>query len=515
VWELKCIRLFFLVGTWVLVSCLPVLASPVSSILPLDSPVYPALDKLSGLGLIDNSLQGMRPYTRLEAARQVAEALQNSNREEVPPAIGQLLARLENQLRDQLVELGAVEGSAPASYFKPVREIEARYIYQDGQSSFFPGTDARQFSLNYNNYGIDYANHHNGQLIFSSEARLGRFFLVAARPILEARGDGVTSLKLLQGEVAAGLGPVEISFGRQSLWWGQGRHGSLILTDNAQSLDMLRITNPSPILLPWIFKYLGPFRFDVFWSRLEDDRAVPHPYFAGLRLGIKPFPWLELGGSRTAIFGGKGRPSVDFSDFITILSGTNLSGDEDTSDQLAALDFRLRLPFLWGTEFYGEWGGEDEAGGFFSNMAYLGGIYLPRVEPSERISLRFEYADLSHIDENSPPWYQHGIYLSGYTYEGKILGHPVGGAARDAYGELRALLPAGVTLSLAFDYQSRGSNQPVREKHYQPALGIEWQVLEDLSLHAGYAFDKIENFNFTPGADQDNHLAEIGLSATL
>jgi hypothetical protein len=490
-------------------------AGPLSANLPLDSWVYPALNKLSGLGLVDSSLQGMRPYTRREAARQVAEALQSSRREEISPAIGQLLDRLQEELHDQLVELGALEGVAPSSYFIPVREIDARYIYQDGQSSFYPGTNARQFALNDDNFGIDYADHHNGQLILTHEARLGGFLLLEGRPILEVRGDGVTSLKLLQGEVATGLGPVEVSFGRQSLWWGQGRHGSLILTDNAQPLDMLRITNPSPVLLPWIFKYLGPFRFDVFWSQLEDDRVVPHPYFAGLRLLIKPLPWIELGGSRTVIFGGEGRPSVDFSDFITILGGKNLSGDEDNSDQLAALDFRLRLPFLWGAEIYGEWGGEDEAGGFFSNMAYLGGIYLPKIESSERLSLRFEYADLSHIDENSPPWYHHDIYRSGYTYEGKILGHPVGGTGRDTFGELRALLPAGVTLSLVLDYQTRGSNQPVREKHLLPGLGLEWQMRPDMSLSAHYGLDEVKNFGYVPGDDRTFHLAELGLKITL
>ena len=464
--------------------------------------------------MIDSSLQGTRPYTRLEAARQVSEALQNVSQIDTPLAIRQLLDQLESVLQDQLVELGALEGIAPASYLKPVRELQLKYIYQDGEPSSFPGTNASQFALNYNNYGIDYANHHNGQLIFSSEARLGSFILLEARPILEARGDGVNTLRLLQGRAALGLGPVEISFGRQSLWWGQGRHGSLVLTDNARPLDMVRITNPSPILLPWVLKYLGPFRFDVFWSRLKDNRVVPHPYFAGLRLTVKPLPWLELGGSRTVIFGGKGRPDVGFSDFITILGGRNLSGDADDSDQLAALDFLLRFSYLWGAELYGEWGGEDEAGGFFSNMAYTGGIYLPRLDPSERLSLRFEYADLSHIDDNSPPWYHHGIYRSGYTYEGKILGHPAGGTSRDAYGELRALLPDGVTASLALDYQSRGSNQPVKEKHLQPALGLDWQLRGDLMVSARYSVDVVENFGYAHGVRQTSHLGELGLRTT-
>ena len=162
---MKCIKFSFLAGIFVVLLCLPALASTTSSILPLDSPIYPALDKLSGLGMIDSSLQGTRPYTRLEAARQVSEALQNVSQKDTPLAIRQLLDQLESVLQDQLVELGALEGIAPASYLKPVRELQLEYIYQDGEPSSFPGTNASQFALNYNNYGIDYANHHNGQLI--------------------------------------------------------------------------------------------------------------------------------------------------------------------------------------------------------------------------------------------------------------------------------------------------------------------------------------------------------------
>ncbi len=275
---------------------------------------------------------------------------------------------------------------------------------------------------------------------------------------------------------------------------------------------MVRITNPSPVLLPWFLKYLGPFRFDVFWSKLEKDRVVAEPYLAGLRLNIKPLPWLEIGGSRTVIFGGEGRPDVNFSDFITILGGKNLSGDEDDSDQIAALDARIRLPFLGGAELYGEYGGEDEAGHFLSNLSWLAGLYLPRLEPTGRLSLRAEYADLSHIDDNSPAWYRHGIYRSGYTYEGKILGHPAGGAAKDYYGELGAWLGDGLLAKVFFDYQERGFDQPVREKHYQPGLGLNWLLTDQVSLRLDYAFDRAKNFGFVEGNEMDFHFARAGMT---
>ncbi len=471
------------------------------------------MDKLAGLGLVDSSLQGSRPYSRLEAARQVREARDKAGGGGFPPIVYQLLNRLEYELKDQLPELGA-GSSTPRSYLKPLRSLDLKYLYQDDQSSVYPGTNARQADLDYNDFGIDHTNFHNAQLILESEARYKGLFLLSVRPMLEAHQednqDTNFNTSLLEGKAALSLGPFEISAGRQALWWGQGRHGSLILTNNAKPLDMLRVTNPTPLLLPWIFKYLGPFRFDVFWSRLEQQRAVPKPYMAGLRLNFKPFPLFEVGASRVAIFGGDGRPDINLSDFFTILVGKNLSGGADTSDQLAALDARLLLPFLWGAEFYGEWGGEDEAAFSLANTAYLAGLYLPRLEPSGRMSLRLEYADLSRIDNNSFPWYHHGIYRSGYTYQQKILGHHVGGAAKDTFVEIRWLLPQDLTLSVDCDFETRGFNRPIREKHLQPALKLEWQVVEDFSLQARYAMSRVKNFAFTPGDDRIFHLAEFG-----
>ena len=45
-----------------------------SPYVPLDSWVYPALDRLAGFGLVDSGFAGMRPWTRRECARLLSEA---------------------------------------------------------------------------------------------------------------------------------------------------------------------------------------------------------------------------------------------------------------------------------------------------------------------------------------------------------------------------------------------------------------------------------------------------------
>jgi hypothetical protein len=485
----------------------PAFAVSVSSPLPLDSWVYPALDKLEGLGLIDSSLKGSRPYTRLEAARLTAAASSSHDPAHLP-VTGELLRDLRRELRAELAEL---EGVVVSGYFKPLRGVQLTHAWREGADSAIAGTNARQFALDTNRQGLAIGEGHNGQLILESEARLGQRLLLSARPLFAMQEGGAgDTLRLLDGRAVLGFGPVEASFGRQSLWWGQGRHGTLILSDNAKPLDMFRLTNPSPVLLPWVFKYLGPFRFDVFWSELDSDRVVPNPYFAGLRLNFKPLPWLEVGGSRTVMFGGEGRTGVDWPEFITILAGKNLSGGEDTSNQLAALDARLILPFLWHAEVYGEYGGEDEAGGFIAKKAYLLGVYLPRIEPTGRLALRVEHADLAY-QGNGPVWYRHSQYRSGYTYEGKLLGHQVGGDARDWYAELSASLPGGVGAALDFAYQKRGYSQADAETHWQPGLSLVWQASEHLRLGGRYAFDRVRNIGFMAGNEDTHHFTLLTL----
>ena len=485
------------------------IAVPATSQIPLDSWVYSALDKISALGLVNSSLQGTRPYTRFEAARQVEEALTAAQFQDVSPAIYALLTKLERELGDTLADL---REDSSAGFLK-VREVQLKYIYQDGDKSTIAGNGvvASQHPLNYNNYGLNYQEQ-NAQLILQAEGRLGGFFLVDLRPLIlfQDGEDNDADVTLLDGRAVVQLGSFEISLGRQSLWWGQGRHGSLVLTNNAKPLDMVRITNSTPFLLPWFFKYLGPFRFDVFWSRLEKDRSVENPYFAGLRIDTKPLPWIELGASRTVMFGGKGRPNVDWNEFLTILGGKNPSG-EDNSNSVAALDGRVLLPFLWNAELYGEYGGEDEAGHFIANTAWLAGLYLPKIDPSGRLSLRLEQADLSQIDDNSPVWYQHGIYRSGYTYEGIIMGHHAGGGAKDTSLEVEAILSENLLLTVGFDYEERGFDQPVHERYKEISTALSWDFTENLSLDCSARYGKVDNFNFESNDSENVSLVSVGL----
>ncbi len=73
---------------------------------PLDSWIYPALDRLAGLGLIDSAFSGMRPWTRRECMRQLIEAEEKGVDAGENTEAGKLIEVLEHEFRPETEALG-------------------------------------------------------------------------------------------------------------------------------------------------------------------------------------------------------------------------------------------------------------------------------------------------------------------------------------------------------------------------------------------------------------------------
>jgi len=72
---MRIFRVIVAVAVFFLCLCSNPSAWAISSVnVPLDSWVYPALDKLESYGLIDSAVSDTRPYTRLEVAPSGSEA---------------------------------------------------------------------------------------------------------------------------------------------------------------------------------------------------------------------------------------------------------------------------------------------------------------------------------------------------------------------------------------------------------------------------------------------------------
>jgi len=224
-------------------------------------------------------------------------------------------------------------------------------------------------------------------------------------------------------------------------WWGPGWDGSLILSNNARPVPALtigrnRTAAPTSKWLSWI----GPWDMNVIWGQLESDRAIPNARFFGMRINARPLRGLEIGISRTAQWCGDGRP-CGADTFWDLFLGRDNLGDDGTNvenepgNQMAGFDVRwTNLWFGTPVSFYGQMIGEDEAGGFPSRyLAQFGieGSGITRGQTSYRW-----YAEIAGTscdvlkDDRFDCAYRQGIYQSGYTYEGRIIGHGLDNDAR-------------------------------------------------------------------------------------
>jgi hypothetical protein len=222
--------------------------------------------------------------------------------------------------------------------------------------------------------------------------------------------------------------------GKIPAWWGPGYDGSLIRGDASipvTGFTMQRDTQTAPD-----YKYLnwvGPWQYQLFAGQLDDYEAIPDTKLFGARLTANPLPWLEVGASRTFMWGGEGRPE-SISSFGDAILGTKDNGGNDEGDpanQLGGFDAKVQLASLINVpaSVYGQYVGEDEAGGLPAKNMYLAGIDYASSLQGKPYQLYAEYTDTRTSGEVRGVSYDHGTYTDGYYQQGYPLGYSLGGDA--------------------------------------------------------------------------------------
>ena len=192
----------------------------------------------------------------------------------------------------------------------------------------------------------------------------------------------------------------QLSFGRQSLWWGPGDGGPLIFSDNAAPLNMFRINRVSPFKLPSILGWLGPLRLEFFLGQLSGQQFInvngpsgrtgsflhtlhPQPMIHGERFTFKPTPNFEFGFSRTVLFAGEGLPftlhtfetkliQLQYDEFCQAASRIQATGDREWTGHIVVPKLRD-----WVT-FYGDAFADDEISpiAYWDRSAIRAGLYF-------------------------------------------------------------------------------------------------------------------------------------------
>jgi len=201
---------------------------------------------------------------------------------------------------------------------------------------------------------------------------------------------------------------LQLTYGKEDLWWGPGRRGDLLLTNNAEAREMFRIENYPAVTLPWVFRHLGGLRVNFFLSRLEESRTgVSEPLMGGLKLSIMPHRNFVLSVNRTFLYGGSGREEDLRAFFDVLLAREGRNGDGNViGNQIGGFSVVWRVP--WESQpivIYGEIAGEDEANYLPSKVGFIAGVYLPRLGSNNWMS------GLRPLPPMSPMILQYGINM--------------------------------------------------------------------------------------------------------
>src|SRR5579872_3008032 len=469
-----------------------------SSYVPLDSWVYPAMDRLVALGYAQSAELGMRPWTRMECARllveEVGKQIEGGEQGSEPQ---KLYAALSSEFSNEIARLGGT----PNLGF----QLGSVYTRLAGISGT-PLRDGLHFGQTIvNDYGRPYASGFNNATGFVSHAEAGPLSLFlrgeyqhapSASPLSNQAAqviqavDGLPSpppltpipavnrFDVLEGYVGLQINDWQISFGKQSLWWGQDKSGPMLFSTNAEPILMLQVNRVKPFQLPAILGVLGPMRIDYLVGRLDGYHWVfgansgfvgswtqslsDEPFIVGEKLSFKPSADLELGISATALFGGPGVPATTHRLLKAMFStGNGLPGTAaDAGDRRGGFDFSYRIPGIrdWLT-LYADAFTDDEPNPWlaWNKAAFTSGLYLSHVPRIPNLDFRVEgiFTDLP----GGEPTVQHGFFYSnsrfksGYTNDSNLIGSWIGRQGQGAQAWTTYWLSAKNKLQLNFRHQ--------------------------------------------------------------
>ena len=444
-------------------------ANMASTYVPIESWIYPAIERLALAGYIQTAFAGLRPWTRMESARLVAEAQEQQedrqnvvdSNEAVDEQMGVLIKDLAGEFA---LELRQRDGECNRQ--AAIDSIDWRSTAIAGT----PVTDGYHFAQTLtNDYGRPYGSGANIYTGISGRAAFGPFASYV-RVELQRTAPGVVTPASADAAIAAAdftpaaaSGPVagftrgraleayvsytfhnnQLSFGKQALWWGPGKGGPLLFSNNAEPITMLRYDRVSPFELPGFGRLLGPIRFQLFVGRLSGQQFVRvgsellgqpgvalgnQPFINGQKFSFKPSPELEFSVTRTGIFAGAGAGFTTSTFLRSLFSTSNSTGKTDPGDRRVAVDVQYTIPKSHDLlKIYVDTFTDDELFplAYPTHSAWSPGFYVARLPHLPHMDFRAE--GYLTPRRTFPGFYYFNVhYLSGYTNDRQILGSWIG-----------------------------------------------------------------------------------------
>ena len=493
------------------------LSSRGSPYVELDSWIYPALERLAALGYINHEFLAMRPWTRIECAALVEEAGDELRAERVDSSEA-------NQLYDALSQEFRNDAEVSSSGVEPSLHVESIYAGATNIAGQ-PLNNSYHFGQTIiNNFGRPYEEGFNSVSGFSGWSTAGRFTIYTRGEYqhapstlgysssvenLMASLDGtavqtsaapaINQFRLLDTYVAANVANWDLAFGKQSLWWGPAEGSALIFSDNAEPIYMFRASRIAPFTLPWIFHWLGPMKWDLFFGKLSGNLFPPRPLIHGEKISFKPTPNLELGFSRTTELGGVGR-ALTFGhvalSYFSVTSPNNETPDTDPGKRTGGFDFTYRVPFLrnWLTVYLDSLADDDPSPLAAPLRAGINpGFYVARFPKLAKLDLRCEGVNTNTpVSSNGGNYiYWDSLYRELYTNKNNLIGSWIGREGQGIQASSTYWFSPRTTLQFGYRHAKVGSDFiPGGETLNDGSVTANWLLRHDLSLSALVQYEK-------------------------
>lgn len=449
-----------------------------SPYVPLDSWIYPALERLIALGYAQSFFLDVRPWTRMQCARMVEEAGEKLADGDAPDEAARVYRELSTEF---LAETGRLDGgrnlgASVESVYTRVMNISGpplRDGYHFGQTiiddygrpfgegaNVVSGASASAVAGPFAIYvcgEYQYAPSVNPVPASTLQAMASADFLAQKGPNFMPPGyafytGSYNRFRLLEGSVSLTLHNVQLSFGKQSAWLGPGETGPLLFSNNAEPIPMFKIENVEPYHVPLFSRLFGPAHSEFFLGQLSGHQWVyqpptlygpnninPQPFIHGDKISFKPTPNFEFGMGIAAVFGGPGVPFT-FKEFLRTYFSHKANLAQNPGKRISAADFSYRVPGVrnWLTVYLDSLV-VDEYSPIASTRASLNpGLYMPQVPKIPKLELRAEGVNTSHPNVGAccnPGFVYYDLrYISGFTNNGDLMANWIGRAGWGGQG---------------------------------------------------------------------------------
>ena len=489
---------------------------------PLDSWVYPVFKRLAAMGYLPDEESLVAPWTRQQclilvqeaediASRHSTKIALGANNEQALSMIAALKSEFESDAREKLqARIESLYGRVTGISGVPLRDSyhfgqsavnDFGRPYEQGASTvdgFSAYTTAGRFSGYFRGEYQEAAG--RGSDSYSLLGLVGN--LDGVPPKLTSRIPATSNFDPLEMYLGVKLGPFDVTFGKQSHWWGPGEASAFSFTNNAEPIYSLKISQQNPIVLPGPFRLLGHIRTEFLLGKLAGHQYPPRPFINAQKITFQFTESFELGFTRSSIFGGVGHPLTTGSllrSFFSTAStgGTAFGSSNDPGDRRSGFDFLWRVPGLRRlVTIYSDSLADDEPSPLSSprRSAWAPGVYLAQVPGFRKLDLRVEtYSTwLYRGDEGGRFFYWNNQYRDAYTNDGYLLGSWVGRDARAYVASSNYWWSAKDKITVGFRQTKTGGNfLPGGGTQTDVSLSSQWELRPNL---IGSAFVQYERY---------------------